>query len=317
VNTSINTGNRPIALVLSSGGARGLAQIGVIEILEKNGYQISSVAGSSIGSLIGGLYAMGKLNDYRDWVIKLKRRDVFNLMDFTISGSGLVKAEKIFQKMKEFIPDMPIEEMRIPFTAVATDITSETEIIFNSGSFYEAIRASIAIPAVITPVRLNNRIIVDGGVLNPLPFRHVKRTPGDMLVMVNLYGHEPNQISNDEKEVVEKINTTREKGLFDRFPNSENFQSIREWISDFVTVGDHSSKGYLSLLNKVSSLMMIKMAEQAVQLARPDIVIHIPQNSAGSWDFHKAADLIELGRRAAIEALKKQESIQYSKIGNA
>jgi NTE family protein len=295
---------KPVALVLSSGGARGLAHIGAIEVLEKSGYKIHSVAGSSMGALIGGLYAMGRLKDYKNWITKLKRKDVFSLMDFTISGSGLVKAERIFEKMREFIPDMPIGEMPIPFTAVATDVINEKEVIFESGSFYEAVRASIAIPAVITPVKKNNSVLVDGGVMNPLPFQYVKRIKGDMLVMVNLYGRENKKISSGESEIVKKIDTTPEAGILDRFHNSENYQTIRNWIADFISAGDHANKGYISLLNTVSRLMIIRLAEQEAQLANPGLLITIPQNSAGAWDFHKAKDLIELGRRAATEALK-------------
>ena len=294
----------PVALVLSSGGARGLAHIGVIEVLEEQGYKIHSVAGSSMGALIGGFYAMGKLEEYKNWVKKLTRKDVFSLMDFTISGSGLVKAERIFEKMKEFIPDMPIEQMPVTFRAIATDVINEEEVIYESGSFYDAARASIAIPAVITPVKRDSTVLVDGGVMNPLPFRHVKRTNGDMLVVVNLYGRENKAISSGESEIVKKINTTPETGILDRFHNSENFQTVRNWIADFISVGDHANKGYISLLNTVSKLMIIRLAEQEAQLANPDLLITIPQNSAGTWDFHKAKDLIELGRRAATEALK-------------
>lgn len=291
------------ALVLSSGGARGLAQIGAIEVLEAGGYEISSVAGSSIGSLVGGLYAMGKLQDYKKWICGLGRKDVFNLLDFTISGSGLVKAERIFQKMREFIPDMAIEEMPIPYAAVATDVINQTEVVFTKGSFYEAVRASSAIPAVITPVKKNNAILVDGGVLNPLPHQHVKRHAGDILVMINLYGRHPSEAKPAEKEIIKKIETGTNNGFLDRFQNSENIQTIKQWITDFISEDEHSGKGYISLLNTVSSMMMIRLAEQAAQIAKPDLLITIPQNSAGSWDFHKAADLIELGRRAAQHSL--------------
>jgi len=310
MNISTLTKKQPVALVLSSGGARGLAQIGVIEVLEENDFEIHSVAGSSIGALVGGLYAMGKLKEYKEWVSSLSRSDVFNLMDFTISGSGLVKAERIFEKMKEFIPDMNIEKMPLPFAAVATDITNEEEVVFNKGSFYEAIRASIAIPAVITPVKTNSVVLVDGGVLNPLPFQHVKRIEGDQLVMVNLYGRDPDKVTKKEKEIVKKIDSTKEAGILDRFHNSENFQNIRQWIAEFISAGDHTSTGYVSLLNTVSRLMLIKMAEQASNIAKPDLLITIPQNSAGAWDFHKATDLIELGRRAAIQSLNESKILE-------
>lgn len=300
----------PVSLVLSSGGARGLAQIGVIEVLEENGFNIQSVAGASMGAVVGGLFAMGKLSDYKDWIVSLKRKDVFGLLDFTISGSGLVKAERIFQKMKEFIPDMLIEDMAIPYAAVATDVIGRQELVFRSGSFYEAVRASIAIPAVITPVKKGKMIMVDGGVMNPVPYQHVMRTKGDRLVVVNLYGGALSDQNSEEKEIVRKINRKTEPGILDRFHNSENYQQIKQWISEFISAGDHTNTGYISLLNTVSSLMIIKMAEQSVQLSQADLVITIPQHSAGTWDFHKAADLIELGRRATQQALNDQLTVR-------
>jgi NTE family protein len=139
------------ALAPESGGARGMAHIGVIEELEKHGFEITSVSGCSMGALISGFYAMGKLNVYTDWVSTLKKRDIYGLMDVTLSQKGLLKGDRVFNKMKELIPDVLIEEMNIPFSAVATDAISRKEVVFTSGSFYAAARASIAIPAIITP----------------------------------------------------------------------------------------------------------------------------------------------------------------------
>ncbi|MCK4793275.1 MAG: patatin-like phospholipase family protein, partial [Desulfobacteraceae bacterium] len=175
---------QPIALVLGSGGARGLAHIGVIEEFEKQGFEINSVAGTSMGALIGGLYAMDKLHEYKDWVLTLDKVEVFNLIDFTFSSHGLIKGDKIINKMKTFLPDRNIEDLDIPFAAVATDITNEKEVVFTTGSVYEAVRASIAIPTVFTPVNKDNILLVDGGVLNPIPANRVKRIGNDILVAV-------------------------------------------------------------------------------------------------------------------------------------
>ena len=153
---------KPVSLVLSSGGSKGLAHIGVINELEKQGFLITSVSGSSIGSVIGGIYAMGKLPEYTNWVKTLNQKAIWGLMDFTVSTNGLLKGEKVIEKMRTFIPDMPIEKMNIPFAAVATDILNEKEVVFRSGSFYEAIRASVAIPTIITPVKYKDTILVDG-----------------------------------------------------------------------------------------------------------------------------------------------------------
>ena len=143
---------QPISLVLSGGGARGIAHIGAIEELEKQGFKIKSIAGTSMGALVGGLYALGKMQEYKEWIFTLDKLDIFRLIDFTFNTQGLIRGDRVFNKMKKFIPDMNIEELKIPYAAVATDITNGKEVVFTNGSIYEAIRASIAIPTVFTPV---------------------------------------------------------------------------------------------------------------------------------------------------------------------
>ncbi len=276
-----------IALVLSSGGSRGLAQIGVINELESQGFNISSVSGASIGSVIGGLYAMGKLEEYSKWVCDFNKKEVWGFMDFTLKGNGLLKGERIFDRMKQFIPDMNIEDMPIPFTAVATDILNKKEVIFNHGSFYNAARASIAIPAVFTPVKENNTILIDGGILNPVPIKHIKRNSGDMLVVVNLYGD--NELTPD---IPEEENSS--KGYL---------QGLKRNLSALMSSGDKHSVGYYSLLNRSSSAMLQRIAELSIENHKPDLLINIPHDSANTFDFHKAKELIELGRNLTKEAI--------------
>ncbi len=274
-----------VALVLSSGGSRGLAHIGVIHELVKQGFQITSVSGSSIGSVIGGLYAMGKLHEYTKWVSTFNKMDVWGFMDFTLTTNGFLKGERVFDKMKTFIPDMNIEDMPIPFAAVATDILHEKEVVFTKGSFYEAVRASVAIPAVFTPVKYNNTILVDGGILNPIPIEHVRRKNGDILIVVNLYGEKKVDIPN-EKNI--------DNGYLNRLINP---------LLTLISTGDKSSKGYYSLLSSTTSAMIQKIAELNIEKHKPDLVINIPHDSASTFDFYKAKELIELGESAAKEAI--------------
>jgi NTE family protein len=161
--------SKKVALVLSSGGARGLAHIGVIESLLENGYEISSIAGSSIGSVVGAFYSCGELDRYKDWVLSFDRMDVFNLIDFTFSVQGFVKGEKVFKTLEKMIPDRMIESLPIPFCAVATDIAAKKEKTFEHGSMYQALKASVAIPTVIKPVVIDGVTYIDGGVTNPIP----------------------------------------------------------------------------------------------------------------------------------------------------
>lgn len=280
---------KTVALVLSSGGSRGLAQIGVINELEKQGFHISSVSGSSIGSVIGGLYAMGKLPEFTVWVKTLDRRAILGLMDFTFSTYGLLKGVRAFDKMKTFIPDMNIEEMNISFVAVATDIINEKEVVFDSGSFYEAIRASIAIPTILTPVKYKDTILVDGAVLNPIPIEHVVRKGDEILVVVNLYGNKQVELEK-AMETNESQTQTKLNGLI-------------KTITKLVVSGDKRSLGYYSLLKATTSAMVHKISKQNIEKFRPDILINIPYDSLDTFDFHKADELIKTGEIAAKEAI--------------
>ncbi|MCD4794658.1 MAG: patatin-like phospholipase family protein [Bacteroidales bacterium] len=283
---------KSVALVLSSGGSTGLAHIGVINELQKQGFHISSVSGSSIGSFIGGMYAMGKLSEYTDWVKTLNKRAVWGLMDLTVSSHGLLKGEKVFKKMKTFIPDMPIEKMNISFAAVATDILNEKEVVFTSGSFYEAVRASVAIPTVFTPVKYKNTILVDGGVLNPVPVEHVERNENDILVVVNLYG--------EKKKAEDKSIKAKEN-----FSNSYKLRSLIKSISRVISSGDKHSLGYFSLLTATTSAMVHKLAKQNIEKYKPDILISIPYDTSNNFDFYKANELIKIGKEAANKELLK------------
>lgn len=278
--------NKDAVLVLSSGGSRGLAQIGVINCLIKNGFNIKSVAGSSIGSIIGGFFAMGKLDEYANWVKQLDKKDVLSLMDFTLKSNGIIKGEKVFDALKQIIPDRNIEDLPINFAAVATDIIQEKEIVFTAGSIYNAFRASVAIPAVFTPVIDNDTFLVDGGVLNPIPAEYVTQDKNDLLIIVNLYGKSKKhlrkkEISNDTKEL----------------------NRIKLSINKFLNTGNKKSIGYYNLLSRTSSAMIHKIAELKIKQFNPDILIEIPHDSAKTFDFFKAHDLIKMGEEITQETL--------------
>ncbi|SHJ15542.1 NTE family protein [Mesonia phycicola] len=286
--------NKNVALVLSSGGSKGLAHIGVINELERQGFNITSISGSSIGAVIGGLYAMNKLTEYMDWVKTLDKRKVWGLMDFTLSKNGFLKGERVFNEMQSFIPDMLIEEMRIPFSAVATDIINEKEVVFNSGSFYSAIRASIAIPTAIKPIEYKDTYLVDGGVLCPTPIEHIHRNEGDILVVVNLYGDKIEKTS--AKEINQKPSI---------FGNSKYKEYLSNLIGNLITSdGNKNSLGYFSLLDITSSAMIHKLSKLTIQQYQPEITINIPSNSAKTFDFHKANELIKLGKNLAKKQIE-------------
>lgn len=259
---------RPVSLVLSSGGARGLVHIGVIEALEQADYRIGSIAGSSIGTLVGGIHAMGRLPVFKEWLASLTARQLIALVDFSWSGAGVIKGDRIFNDLKAAIPDMLIEDMPIPFRAVTTDIQHEEEVVFERGSFYEAVRASVAIPAVFTPVRQDSNLLVDGGVLSPLPISHVRRLPGDLLAVVNLNGH----YSLDHAKRKLQYN------------------------------------GYFSMMQHAYYAMRHQLCRMAIEHYRPDMVIEFPRNICGIWDYHKAARLISMGQEATRRCIAGYEA---------
>ena len=179
-----------VALALSSGGARGLAHIGAIEELEAQGYKITSIAGCSMGALVGGVYAAGKLNEFREWMKTIDRKKMLSLIDFSLSLNHIVKGTRIIEAIMEFVPDVNIEDLPIPYCAVATDLKAGKEVLFNKGSLFQAIRASISLPSFYEPVQRDDMILIDGGVINPLPLNRVKRQAGDILVGIDVSGHD-------------------------------------------------------------------------------------------------------------------------------
>jgi NTE family protein len=233
---------------------------------------------------------MGKIEEYTEWVSSFNKKDVWGFMDFTLASNGLLKGERVFDKMKTFIPDMNIEDMPIPFAAVATDILHEKEVVFTKGSFYEAIRASVAIPAVFTPVKYTDTILVDGGILNPIPIEQVLRKNGDILVVVNLYGEKKTDIPKE---------TNNNNGYLNRLMSS---------ISTLILTGDKHSAGYYSLLSGTTSAMIHRIAKMSIEKHKPDLVINIPHDSANTFDFYRAKELIELGENATKKALQKTKA---------
>ncbi len=177
--------SKRVALVLGSGGARGYAHIGVIEEIERRGYEITCVAGCSMGAVIGGIYAAGKLEDYRNWIESLDYLDVLRLVDVSFR-LGAIRGDKVFGQIRKIVGEINIEQLRIPYTAVATDLTNQQEIWFQEGCLHQAMRASAAIPSLFTPVMQGNRMLVDGGILNPLPIVPVVSSHSDLIIAVNL-----------------------------------------------------------------------------------------------------------------------------------
>jgi len=277
------------ALVLSGGGARGTAHIGVIEELLEKGFEISSIAGTSMGSLVGGMYAMGKLVEFRDWICSLDRRKVVSLVDFSLGHQGFVKADKVLRTIKEFTGEVNIEDLDIPYAAVAADVINREEVVFREGNIFEAIRASIAIPSVITPVKTKTGILVDGGVMNNIPVNHVERVEGDLLVVVNVNAAITlNLPSGTDKETRER------KGRY-----QEKIKELQAYIQKMNPLHSEEKLSYLNLVSRTINLMIYNTAQLHLKQYNPDIMIEVSRESCGTYDFYKAEELVEIGREAA------------------
>ena len=299
-----------IALVLSGGGARGLAHIGAIEELMKNGYTITSIAGTSMGSLVGGMYAAGQLDAFRTWMCSLDKKAVFDLLDFTLSTNGVIKGERVIGTLKKMIADRDIESLPIPFCAVATDIINSKEIVLTKGSLYDAIKASSSIPTLITPFTLNELLLVDGGVLNPVSINRIARTKNDLLVVVNVNANLPNGKNGKENntngsEKVEKTIPENGKEILSKY--LAYFSTIRKKNDTTEPDNKPGHLNYFDLMSKSINLMIQQISELTIDLYKPDILINVSKDSAGIYDFHKAAEIIETGADAARESLGKME----------
>ena len=283
---------KDVALVLSSGGARGLAHIGAIEELENNGYRINSIAGCSMGALIGGVYAAGKLEAFREWMKTIDRKKMLELTDFSLSLNHLVKGSRIIEAIMEFVPDMPIEDLPIPYCAVATDLKAGREVVFDKGSLFEAIRASISLPSFYEPVQRDDMILIDGGVINPIPLNRVQRQPGDILVGVDVSGH-------DYKAQWEKKQALVERRKRDK--------SLKAKVLDKL-IPDNLDVNYLTLLSRTSSLMIRQNSLLMAKLMHPDMLIDIQMTRYGSFDYDKSEKIITLGRLKTSLAITKYEN---------
>ena len=278
-----------VALALGAGGAKGLAHIGVIEEIERQGYAIGAIAGSSMGALIGGIYAMGKLPVYRDWVCKLARFDVLRLVDWTFRG-GLIKGEKIIETLRGLIGDARIEELPFAYTAVATDIDREREVWLTHGQLFDAIRASIAIPTIFRPHTIDGRRLVDGALLNPVPVTPLIRERADFLFAISLDG--PVERLAPEQDA--DASPAAEAGWFGRLLAHGEARPARV-----------HEPGALELLTQAMDLMQSNLSRLRLAAYEPDLLIQIPRDAAATYEFYRASELIELGRTRTREALER------------
>ncbi|WPR74945.1 patatin-like phospholipase family protein [Algoriphagus sp. NG3] len=294
--------SKSVSLVLSSGGARGLAHVGVIEELEKRGYQIEEIAGCSAGALVGGMYAAGKMNEFSDWMCHLDRLDVFSLMDFTFSSRGFIKGEKVYNALKNVVQDCQIEELKIPFSCNAVDYRTGEEIVFREGSLYAAIRASGSIPTVFQPAKINEYELIDGGVLNPVPISLLRPAGDNLLMVVGL--------NAPDSELVIPPTKNAEGQRFISMPKwlKEYRNKMRQYFPEQEKVPKSNSLSSINLMTRSFDLLQDRFCSLLVEKYPVDVTVQIARNQAGTLEFHRAAELIEIGRQKAATALDEWEN---------
>lgn len=335
---------KTIALVLGSGGARGYAHIGVIEELESRGYEIGCIAGCSMGAVVGGIYAAGKLDQYRDWIQSLDYLDVLRLVDVSFR-LGAIRGEKVFGQIRNIVGEINIEDLRIPYTAVATDLTHQQEIWFQEGCLHQAMRASAAIPSLFTPVMQGNRMLVDGSLLNPLPIVPVVSSHCDLIVAVNLSStlqshyqlpviqrpaafkgrfdnlmsslgsripfrnKHAEQLLNLEQEMLSPLEEPQRNPWLDSTqparPGAQ--EGSPKSATGSVIIDNVGPASLLDLINQSFEVMQTSLAQYKIAGYPPDILINVPKRVCRFFEFYKAAELIELGRTITRDTLDRYE----------
>lgn len=336
-----------VALVLGAGGARGYAHIGVIEEIERRGYDIACIAGCSMGAVVGGIYAADKLPVYRQWIESLDYLDVLRLVDVSFR-LGAIRGEKVFGQIHKIVGDLNIEDLRIPYTAVATDLTHQQEIWFQEGCLHQAMRASAAIPSLFTPVMQGNRMLVDGGLLNPLPIVPVVSSHCDLIMAVNLNSTTPSHyrlptierpaafkarfdtllgslgshlpfrrtqaeaLLRMERQALQTPAATLAEPWLDAVvpapaATAATDEGVPKSATGSVIIDNVGPASLLELINQSFEVMQTSLAQYKIAGYPPDVLINVPKRVCRFFEFYKAPELIALGREIARDTLDAYE----------
>jgi NTE family protein len=310
--------SRPrVALALGSGGARGYAHIGVIYELRDRGYQIVGIAGSSMGALVGGLQAAERLDEFADWAQSLTQRAILRLLDPSITAAGVLRAEKILDAVRDILGAATIEQLPIPYTAVATDLLAGKSVWLQRGPVDEAIRASIAIPGVIAPHVVDGRLLADGGILDPLPMAPIAAVNADLTIAVSLSGSETGGSRDPEpRSSTEWLNRmlSSTSALLD-WPTARAVlnrfgASIPEVGETAVEMAENADDepyvpklGGFEVMNRTIDIAQAALARHTLAAYPPDLLIEVPRSACRGLEFHRAAEVIDIGRMLAARAL--------------
>jgi NTE family protein len=304
------------ALSLGSGGARGYAHIGVIQELRERGYEVVGVAGSSMGALVGGLYAAGSMDEFAEWATSLTGPAMLRLLDPSISAAGVLRAGKILEVVRELLSDVTIEELPIPYTAVTTDLIAGRSVWLQRGPLDQAIRASIAIPGVIAPHVIDGRLLADGGILDPLPMAPIAASNADLTVAVSVSGWDVVDDENPEiRPTWERLTRLRRSttALLDKLNAGldpadrlhSDDESVDDALVDIVRDSPIPKLGGFAVMTRTIEIAQAALARHQMAAYPPDVLVEVPRTACRSLDFHRAAEMIELGQKLAARALDR------------
>jgi NTE family protein len=305
------TNRQSVSLVLGSGGARGLAHIGIIQWLEEHDYRIESISGCSMGALVGGIYAAGQLDSYRDWVCALRRTDVLRFLDLSFTSGGLIKGDRIMDTLRRMVGEHAIEDLPIAYTAVATDIDRQREVWISEGPLFDAIRASIAVPTVFTPHQYLGLTLLDGGLLNPVPIAPTFRDFTDLTIAVNLNG-EPGALSVTNQSATTQSDAASPESQPPPGKGEDDIHSrIREFLDgiganlSFNGADDDDELGVFELVARSFETMQNAISAMKLAAYAPDVTINVPRDVCDAHEFHRARELIAIGYRLAEKAMRE------------
>lgn len=308
-----------VALALGSGGARGYAHIGVINELRDRGHEIVGIAGSSMGALVGGLEAAGKLDEYATWASSLTQGAVLRLLDPTLTSAGVLRAEKILDAVREILGEVAIEDLAIPYTAVTTDLIAGKSVWLQRGPVDDAIRASIAIPGLIKPYVLDGRLLADGGILDPLPMAPIAAVNADVTIAVSLGGGDPTRpeaapepsptadlLNRMWRSTTALLDTTTARSLLDT-PTARSV--LDRFTNDGIDPDDDDDDtsvprlGSFEIMNRTIDIAQAALMRHTMAAHPPDLLIEVPRSTCRSLEFHRADEVIEIGQELAAAAL--------------
>ncbi|MCO5056116.1 patatin-like phospholipase family protein [Thermomonas sp.] len=289
-----NAQDRSIVLALGAGGARGLAQIGVIEVLQERGMQIRAIAGTSCGALVGGACAAGKLPELMHWMQTTSRAEMLRLLDPGFGRPAMFTGEKLVRTLRKVVGEPRIEELPIDFTAVAVDLMHQREVWLRRGDLWDAIRASFAIPGIFTPMVIGDMELVDGGLLAPLPITATRLAGPHRVIAVDIHSRPPQLAADPVRELVAE-NAKESPGILGRWVE-------RHFSDDEAKPPQHHFK-LMEVMSRALDTMQERIGRVQLALEPPDLLIRIPRDACEFYEFWRASELIEIGRREAEKAL--------------